>query len=56
MLHNRLFEAIFPLASVLVIYTTIFVVLWGWTLWDLSLEWRRRVLMDRYSKQHNREA
>jgi len=41
------------LAFVMLIYTGAFLVLWGWVIWGFSLEWRRRVLMDRYSKRHN---
>jgi hypothetical protein len=52
----RLFDAIFPFAFVVVIYATVFLVLWGWVIWDLSLEWRRRVLMERHSKRHNLEV
>jgi hypothetical protein len=53
---TKVFQASGTLALVMVIYTTVFLVLWAWTIWDLALEWRRRVLMDRHSKRHNLEV
>jgi hypothetical protein len=44
------------LAFVMVIYTGAFLLLWAWVIWDLSLEWRRRVLLNRYSRRHNLEV
>jgi hypothetical protein len=53
---TKVFQASGTLAFVVVIYATVFLVLWGWTIWDLTAEWRHRVLMDRYSKRHNLEV